>query len=142
MAGTVTVACKIPNGLVLRVFVDETYSVPVMAGGIKEVKRSRPTEWSQKLNGPGRKIGQDVEHQIIHGAGLTHGVDADHFAKWLEQNRTADYVVKGLVFAQAKAADVVAQAQEHKREKSGLEPVDPENLPDEFKRKIETAKAA
>ena len=142
MPGTLTVACKIPNGLILRVFVDEKYSVPVMAGGVKEVTRSRPTEWSQKLNGPARKIGQDVAHQIIHGAGLTHGVDADQFAIWLEQNKNSDFVVKGLVFGQPKANDTIAQAQEHRREITGLEPVDPTNLPAEFKRKIETAAAA
>jgi hypothetical protein len=142
MPGTMTVACKIPNGLMLRVFVDEKYSVPVMAGGVKEVTRSRPTSWSQKLNGPARKIGQDVAHQIMHGAGLTHGVDADLFALWLEQNKDSDVVRKGLVFGQPKANDTIQQALEHRAEKSGLEAVDPANLPDEFKRKIETAVTA
>jgi hypothetical protein len=138
MAGTVTVACKIPNGLVLRVFVPETYMVPVMAGGLKEVTRSRPTEWAQKINGPARKIGQDVPWQIIHGAGLTHGVDAELFQMWLDQNKGSDYVIKGLVFAQAKPNDTIAQAQEHRHEKSGLEAIDPKNLPAEFKGKVET----
>ena len=142
MPGTMTVACKIPNGLILRVFVPETYSVPVMAGGVKEVTRSRPTEWAQKINGPARKLGQDTAHTIIHGAGLTHGVDADLFALWLEQNKRSDYVLKGLVFGHEKANNTIAQAQEHRDEKSGMEPVDPNNLPPEFKRKIETAAAA
>jgi hypothetical protein len=142
MPGTMTVACKIPNGLMLRVFVPETYDVPVMGGGMKTVTRSRPTDWSCKLNGPARKLGQDVAHQIIHGAGLTHGVDADLFALWLEQNKTSDYVVKGLVFGQVKPNDTIQQANEHRHEKTGLEAVDPKNLPDEFKRKIETAVAA
>ena len=139
MPGTMTVACKIPTGLVLRVFVPESFEVPVMGGGMKTVTRSRPTEWSHKLNGPARKLGQDPAHQIIHGAGLTHGVDADLFALWLEQNKTSDYVVKGLVFGHEKHASAVAQAQDHRSELSGMEPVDPKNLPAEFKRKIETA---
>jgi hypothetical protein len=126
----------------LRVFAPEKIMVPIMAGGAKEVTRWRPTAWSQKLNGPARKIGQDVSYQIMHGFGLTHGVDADQFAIWLEQNRDTEMVKLGLVFGQAKTNDVIQQASEHRKEKSGLEPVDPNNLPDEFKRKIETAVAA
>lgn len=142
MPGTITVACKIPNGLVLRVFVPETYDVPVMGGGMKTVTRSRPTDWTQKLNGPARKTGQDVPWQIIHGVGLTHGVDADRFAQWLEQNKSSDCVVKGLVFGQAKPNDTIAQAHEHRNERTGMEAVDPTNMPPEFKRVIKTAEAA
>jgi hypothetical protein len=142
MPGTVTVACKIPNGLMIRTFVNETYDEPVMAGGTKVVTRSRPEGWSHKLNGPARAIGKDVNYQIVHGAGITHGVDADKFALWLEQNKDADYVVKGLVFAQVKADAVITQAYEHRNEKSGGEAVDPQNLPPEFKRTITTANAA
>jgi hypothetical protein len=142
MPGTVSVACKIPSGLMLRVFAPEKFDVPVMAGGVKTMTRWRPTAWSQKLNGPARKIGQDVDYQIVHGAGLTHGVDADQFAIWLDQNKDTEMVRLGLVFGQAKANDVIQQANEHRSEKTGLEAVDPNNLPAEFKRKIETAVAA
>jgi hypothetical protein len=126
----------------LRVFAPETVSVPVMAGGVKDVTRWRPTAWSHKLNGPARKIGQDVAHQIIHGAGLTHGVDADQFALWLAQNKDTEMVRLGLVFGQAKANDVIQQAHDHRKELTGLEAVDPANLPAEFKRKVETAVTA
>ena len=142
MPGTMTVACKIPNGLMLRVFVAEKQTVNVMGGGVKEITLSRPTEWSQKLNGPAKKIGTDVGWQIIHGAGLTHGVDADQFARWLEQNKDTEMVRLGLVFGQPKANDTIAQAQEHRAEKTGLEAIDPSNMPTEFKRKIETAVTA
>jgi hypothetical protein len=139
MPGTVTVACKIPNGLVLQTYDWETVTIPVMAGGVKDVKMAKATPWTQRLNGPARKLGQDVGHTIVHGAGLTHGVDADMFAVWLSQYKDTEIVRNGLVFAQVKAADTVAQANEHRNEKSGFEPVDPKNLPPEFKHKIETA---
>lgn len=95
-----------------------------------------------KINGCARHVGKDSPHDIRNGAGLTFGVDADVFARWLEQNKDSDLVRKGLVFAQAKQADVEAQAKEHRKERTGLEPIDPKNLPPEFKGKVETAAAA
>ena len=139
MAGTVTVGCKIPQGIMLDIYDWETVSLPVMAGGFKEVRMARALPWQHRLNGPARKIGQDVPYQIIEGAALTHGVDADNFAIWLEQRKESDIVRNGLVFAQIKVGDAVAQAKEHRNQKSGFEPIDPANLPPEFKRKIETA---
>jgi hypothetical protein len=139
MPGTVTVACKIPNGLVLQVYEFETISVPVMTGGVKDMKIAKALPWQHKINGPARKLGQDAPYQIIHGAALTHGVDADRFAQWMEQYKDADIVRNGLIFAQAKAGDTIAQANDHRNEKSGFEPIDPKNLPPEFQRKIATA---
>lgn len=142
MPGTMSVACKIPNGLMLRVFAPDKVMVPVMAGGVKEVTRWRPTTWSQKLNGPAKRMGQEVGYQIMHGFGLTHGVDADQFALWLDQNKDTEMVRLGLVFGQAKPDAVIQQTNDHRNELTGLEPIDPKNLPAEFKRKIETAVTA
>ena len=141
MPGTMSVACKIPNGLMLRVFAPDKVMVPVMAGGVKETTRWRPTAWSQKLNGPAQKTGRS-RAIVMHGFGLTHGVDADQFALWLEQNKDTEMVRRGLVFGQAKSNDVIQQAAEHRTELTGLEPIDPKNLPAEFKRTIETAVTA
>lgn len=142
MPGTVTVACKIPNGVVLQVYTMETVSVPVMAGGFRDVKLAKQLPWRQKLNGPARKIGEDLPYQVIHGFALTHNVDADKFALWLEQYKDTDMVKNGLVFAQLKTNDTIAQANEHKGQISGYEPIDPKNLPPEFRKKIETATGA
>jgi hypothetical protein len=142
MPDTLTVACKIPNGLMLQVFRQETYWEPLLTGGSKEVKLSRPDGWMQKLNGPARAPGKDVGHQIINGFGLTHGVDADKFAQWLEQNKDSAFVRKGLVFAASRQTDAIDQTKEHREQVTGLEPIDPNNLPEEFKRKITTAVTA
>jgi hypothetical protein len=141
---TLTVACKIPTGLILQVYASEDFQEPVMGGGHKTSKRAYvdPRFKPVKLNGPARAIGKDVSHEIRNGVGLTHGVDADLFAAWLAQNKDADYVVKGLVFANLKPSEVDAQAKDHISLKSGMERIDPNNLPDEFKRKIKTADAA
>ncbi|HEY1441415.1 MAG TPA: hypothetical protein VGF65_11365 [Mycobacterium sp.] len=128
-----------PNGLMLQVFDSEEYQEPVMTGGYKTVKRAKPRAWRQKLNGPARAIGKDTAHQIINGVGLTHGVDAEMFALWLEQNRDNEFVTLGHVFAQGRASDAIAAAAERRKDKTGLEPIDRDDLPPEFKRKVETA---
>jgi hypothetical protein len=142
MPGTVTVACKIENGIVLQLYEFETVSMPVMGGGVKEVKMARALPWSHRLNGPARRLGQDITYQIADGAALTHGVDADNFAKWLEQRKDTDMVRNGLVFANAKVPDLIAQAKEHRLQKGDFSPVDPKALPAEFKGKVETAVTA
>jgi hypothetical protein len=95
-----------------------------------------------KLNGFARWKGRDMAHEIRMGAGLTHGVDADFFAEWMRQNADSEVVKKGLVFAQAKPNEMEAQLRDHRTLKSGMEPIDPENLPSEFKGKIAKAEAA
>jgi hypothetical protein len=142
MPGTVTVACKVPNGILLQIYEFETRQVSVMAGGLREVKIAKPLPWSHRLNGPAKKLGQEVGYSIIQGAALTHGVDADNFAIWMSQ-RKGDLIVKnGLVFAHAKPESVAAQAAEHRDQRSDFEPIDPKNLPPEFRNKIEPATAS
>ncbi len=139
MPGTVTVGCKLPNGLYIQAFTMESHQEAVMGGGWKEINRAVAKGERIKLNGCARFAGKDAPHEIRNGVGLTFGVDADLFAAWLEQNKDNEIVKNGLVFAQAKTGEINAQAKDHRTLKSGLEPLDPKNLPAEFKGKIETA---
>jgi hypothetical protein len=140
MPGTVCVGCKIPNGLVLQIFGSEEVHEPVMGGGSRLVKRAFVTD-RIKLNGPAVAVGKVPRHEIRHGAGLTYGVDADLFAAWVAQNKGSDLLAKGreLVFTSVKPPDIEAQAKDRVTLKTGLEEIDPRNLPDEFKRTIATA---
>jgi hypothetical protein len=139
MPGYVTVGCKLPHGLMLQLYRMEEHQEPVMAGGYRKVRRAVQDRPPVRLNGFARYLGQDVAHSIIMGTGITHGVDADFFAEWMLQNEDSDVVKKGLIFSQIKPSEIEAQARDHKSLKSGLEPIDPSNLPPEFKGKIETA---
>ena len=142
MPVTVSVGCKIPNGLMLQLYRVETYDEQLMAGGTRKAKRALPQGQAIKLNGCARRVGKDAPHLIIRGAGITSGVDKATFEEWMRVNAESDVVKKGLVFAQPNDREIEAQAKDHVTLKSGLEPIDPENLPPEFKRKIATADAA
>jgi hypothetical protein len=144
MPGTVTVACKIPNGLILQTFIMEDHDEPLFGGGIRTVKRAVKTPHPPvKVNGPARFAGRDLPHDIKGGCGLTYGVDADFFAEWVRQNKDEPYVRNGLIFAQpsGKSAEIDSQIKDHLKRRSGLETLDPSNLPQEFRGKIEQAVA-
>ena len=111
MPGTVTVACKLPNGLHLE---------KIDAHGV----RTRIVT----LRGPMQPWGT-FSPDIAHGVGLTHGVDADFFAAWMKEH--ADYapVKAGLIFAAAKPEEVLAQARDRESTRTGYEPLRQEDIP-------------
>ncbi len=126
-AKTVTVACKIPGGLILRLFEPHKEKVAGLSG-YSDVMVSREVPGSRVvLNGPARSwamTGKMPDYQIIGGYALTPGVDAEFWEKWLDQNKEADYVRNRLVFAQAQQESAASQAKELKDVRSNLEPLD------------------
>lgn len=133
MPGTVVVYCKIPSGLRIQLTRMEEYQEPVMAGGVRTVKRAVPEGPMVKLNGCARNHNKETTTDIRFGCGVTYDVDADMFSEWMKRHRDEPYVRNGLVFAQPKPGDAAAQAKDHTSLKSGLEPLDPQNLPAELK---------
>lgn len=121
--GTVTVACKVPNGMVLQLYDFEDVSEPIMGGGWRTVKKAKKVGNPVKVRGPALAVGAPVYKRIAGGYGLTEGVPAEFFAKWLEQNRDADYVLNKMIFAHS--SDTVGMAKEHRATRSGYEPLDP-----------------
>ncbi len=122
---TVTVACKIPNGLDLRIgdFVEVTEHSP---SGSVVTKQWRPRPGFVRIAGPGRRVGEDPTAPIAHGAALTFGVDREIFERWLEENKESDLVRNNLIFAAENRTEVSAQAREMVGELSGLEPLTPD----------------
>ena len=142
-SSTVTVGCRIPNGLVLRLFDMEDHDEQLMGGGVKTVRRAVPSaRLPVKLNGPARFQGKDAEYQILHGVGLTHNVDAEFFAESQRKNRRASYADPKMLFAQAKSAEAEAEAKDKRSLMSGLERFNPDKPPAEFLGKIKTAEKA
>lgn len=130
---TVTVACKLPNGLVLRLFDMVSHDEPVLGGGVKPVLSAMPRPDTVTINGnTAPATGLAVPITIIDsnrrgdGFGLTHNVDRDFFVEWLKQNKDAPYVKEGLIWAYSDMGDVSAKAREQEKLKSGLEPLNPE----------------
>lgn len=129
MPGTVTVACKLPHGLILRIFDMAETQEPVMGGGSRTVKVARERPERAVLNGWSHPQNRAPAHPIISGFALTHGIDKDLWDAWKAQNIENDIVKNHLVFAHEKDANVAAEAKEKRGVRSGLERLDPAKLP-------------
>ena len=138
MTETVTVALKHPSGLMLRVFDIEEGTEPVMGGGSRPVKIATQRGEMIKINGT--PVNGDTH--LNGGFALTHNVPKDFWDLWLKQNEGAEIIKQGLIFSYAAPAKAGDAATERAELKSGLERLDPENLPKVGRHKIETAKAA
>jgi hypothetical protein len=134
----VTVACKVPNGLLLRVFAQHIYDDPQQDGTTKKVKSWRPIPGVQfAVKGPwAASAGQAfmrgnsaVAELLPGGYALTHGVPKDIWDRWLAQNKDTPLVQKRIVFASPSMAQATEDAKDPdaRKVKSGLEPVDQDN---------------
>jgi hypothetical protein len=123
---TVSVACKLPHGLVLELN-DSKMEAPTPAA--QPVKVYFPTGEKVTLTGSladHRFAG--YRGKVVNGFGITE-VNAEFWAKWLEQNRGFPPLTKGWLFAQPTADRLYGQTKEHVALKTGLEPVDQDHLP-------------
>lgn len=93
---TVTVGCKLPNGLILE------------------------------LNGQTVEINGSTSSRVFGGHGITYDVDADLFNAWLGAHADRAMVRNGFIFAHDKAADTKAEAADKEDNATGLEAVDPD----------------
>lgn len=111
MAETVTVACKIPNGIYLD-----------LRKGEQLIR--------VKLNGPGMPIPLDPKKplprkKIEDAAALTFGVDKEFWEQWLKKHKDYGPVKAGLIFAHEQQESVIDQARERSKVLTGLEAIDP-----------------
>jgi len=127
---TVTVACKLGNGLILRTFRPEQITQPVIGGGARDVKHFVPDGRQYIINGnqaPYAKPLIDAEGNAImqeQSFALTPNIPRDFWELWLEQNKDAPYVKNGLIFASPKPLEVRAMAKANRDQRTGLEPID------------------
>lgn len=128
----VTIASKMPFPFTLKLHKFQELHEAVMGGGQRVVKQAFPIAKMPTYVVNGNSYPQNVgpgERQIKHGYALTTGIPKDFWDQWLEQNKEADYVINQMIFAHADMAGAIDHAGECKDIKSGLERLDPNNLP-------------
>jgi hypothetical protein len=104
---TVSVGCKLPNGLVINFETFNDVSKTWIKTGEVELKGANSSS-------------------IVGGYGITDNVDAEAFAEWLKIHKDDETVKLGLIFAQPTPAGAEAAAKERADTKSGFEPIDPD----------------
>jgi hypothetical protein len=121
----VTVACKVPNGLLLRAFkmIPAREQTPT---GYRDIEKAEQVGEIVKINGPAVSYGQAPDYPIVGGFALTPNIDKEFFEAWLHQNADHAAVKAGLIFAHGNLTVVSDRAKEQKNVLSGLEPLNPD----------------
>lgn len=130
MAETVTVACGLPHGLLLRIYDRVKVNHALPGGGARETDEFREKAIAPvRIRGWAHPQDEAPAVQLVNGFALTPNVDKAFFEEWMKQNAGHEAVKKGLIFAHGKDANTAAEARDKKGLKSGLERLDPKNLP-------------
>ena len=131
---TVTVACKLPGGLLLRCFQEYKEQEPQRDGTNKEVRIWRPIPtmqfavrgtWVGSAGQAFAKGNSAVAELLPGGYCLTHGVPKDVWDLWYSQNKDTQLVRNRVIFAVSSYTSAVEEAKKQRNVRSGLEPVDP-----------------
>jgi len=136
-AATACVMCKLPHGYWLQWFDMIETQEPVMGGGWRTVRRAieRP-ERRFLLAGNAAPFGMAPAAPIAGGYALTFGVPVDLWEHWLDSGgRDTDVFRNGLIKAAHSETEARVIGRENEARKSGLEPLDPTNLPRDFQAK-------
>lgn len=130
---TVTVACKAPTGLNLRIFkwIDDRGSKPAHDGTRDKISVEDNRYKRIRVNGPSRYYfpGPAPDFAISGGYALTPNVDRDFMELWMEQNKESELVVNKLIFIMPTEREAVQAAQDLREIKSGFEPLDIDEKP-------------
>lgn len=126
---TVTVACKMPHGVVIRGFTKSQRSVPVLGGGVRDEFFYEPDGREVTILGNARPVGGDFKTRVVAGYALTQGVPKDLWDQWRESNKNLPAVRNGLIFAYPTTAMAAEGAKENRKILSGLEPLNPNGDP-------------
>jgi hypothetical protein len=124
--GTVTVCCKLPSGLILRVYDFVERHVPAGAGQYRLAKVPVPREEEYAVTGYAVPFGMPHDKTIAGGYALTPGIPEDFFDYWLAQNKGHPAVKQGLIFAHRQMESARDMAKERAELRSGLEPLNPD----------------
>ena len=129
MAGSISIACKLPNGIVLRTGTFTEVPVSVLGGGVRMERVWQADGQSITLKGNSRPFGGEYQAPIDGGYALTHGVDLDLWTRWFEDNKDSPLVKNQMVFAHAKKDFVEGMAKDRSEIRSGMEPLQPKQDP-------------
>ena len=119
----VTVACKVPNGLVLRAFKMHEEHEPVMGGGSRKYELARTVGDPFRVNGPAPMTALP-QFDMPGGYALTANVPIELWTQWLEANKDSAVVKNKLIFATATPEAASKQAKEQESVRSNLEQLD------------------
>ncbi|MFT8720020.1 hypothetical protein [Acetobacter sp.] len=140
MADTVTVCCRLPHGLRLRLTPEGDVARRAALSKAGTPDRS-PTGYVKEvvINGANRAPNYHPKDNVMLGCVGRTQVEKSFWDAWLAQHKDSDLVKNHCVFAELTEAKADAKSSELSQEKTGFEPIDPAELK---KKGIEAAEAS
>jgi hypothetical protein len=136
---TVTVACKIPQGMNCRLH-EKKRVTEVTLGGSRDVEQYFATDKGFIVHGPAHAQNEGPRHLTVAGYAITRGIPKHLWDAWYEQNLELDAVEKNMIFAYGSINDAKEAAKDGRGIKTGLERLNPHDLPNLDSRiKLKTA---
>lgn len=134
MGDTVTVACKLPHGLQLRLYETRKVFEPILGGGSREVKMAFQVGDTHVLNGWSHPQNAAPKCTISVGYALTQNIPKEFWDEWLKQNSKTAFVANGLIFAANTRDAIDSESKNNEKIRCGLERLDPTKPPRGIKR--------
>ena len=127
-SGTVTVACKIGVPWIDFQACEEVKVMENTQTGAREITQYAKTGRVIRIRGTSYPRGQIPEGfperpEIVDGYALTRNINKETWDLIAEQQRKAPYFMSRMIYAFVQPEDGKAIASEHRKDRSGLEPV-------------------
>ena len=128
---TVYVACKLPHGLILRIFKQTTVEKPVVgdATRVRDESRAQIMASPIKIKGYCVPNGKVQLPSMPASYAVTPNVDEEFIRTWFEQNKDTPLVTGKFVMFHAKEDSLRSMIRENEKRRNGFEPLNPEKLP-------------
>ena len=139
MAETVSIACKLPHGLIMQLQRQNEVRDPTMASPDRTVKVWQKVGDQITIRGFAKRVDQPSDTLVIGGFAITSNVDAAFAKEWFAQNKEHPSVKGGFIYIHGEQKNVEGYAKAHADLESGLEATNPAKMPEEFRRNVETA---
>lgn len=125
---TMSVACKVPMGMILRVHKKVMMPHKTTEGLIRDVPEYHQFGKEYMVYGPSHPQNAGPHCTIIGDYAITHGIPTEVWNLWQQQHRGDMMVINRMIFAYS-SNKIAGAAKEHAELKSGLERLDSSRLP-------------
>lgn len=124
----VTIACKVPMGMILRCCRKTMMDRKMHDGSTKAVPEYHPFGKEYRVYGPSHPQNAGPHCTIIGDYALTPNIPKEFYDLWYSQHRNDAMVVSRAIFANS-SNKINGESKEYAKVKSGLERLDPTKLP-------------
>jgi hypothetical protein len=124
----VSVACKVPMGLILRVYRKQMMPQKTTDGLVRDVPEFHQFGKEYMVYGPSHPQNAGPHCTIIGDYAITPNIPEELWSLWMAQHRDDMMVINRMIFAYS-SNKIAGAAKEHAGLRSGLERLDSQKLP-------------